>query len=78
MISAEFVQFPNKLKTAREVEQATDGALVAANEGQLIARDADSAASTATLLAIVGVSLGALGLVVGGYAIVSGRKEAAA
>jgi hypothetical protein len=75
VISAESVQFPNRLGAAREVEQAARGALTAANEGQQIARDADSAASTATLLAIAGVILGALGLAAGGYAIVTGRKE---
>jgi hypothetical protein len=74
VISAESVQFPNRLGAAREVEQATRGALTAANEGQEIARDADSAASTATLLAIVGIILGLLGLGAGGYAIVSNRN----
>lgn len=75
VIPSRSVQFPIELRETRELQGALDGVqselLLAGQQ----ADDADSAASTALLVGIIGIVVGVLGAGVGGFALVATRRK---
>ncbi len=70
------VQFPIELRETRELQSALEGV-----QSDLIltdqrADDADSAASTALIVAIIGMVVGVLGFGIGGFSLVATRRKA--
>ena len=63
---ADALQFPESAASLRELEAGLRGALDSAQQTELASASAQSGASTATTLAIVGIALGAVGVAVGG------------
>jgi plastocyanin len=70
------IQFPVKLASPRETENAARGALGVANDAGTEAVAASNSASTAILLGIIAVIIGLIGLVLGGLAFVRSGKRA--
>ena len=67
---ADSIQFPIALRSGRELQGAVEGVSDRVGQATLAAADADDSASTAAILGIAGIILGALGLAAGGGAIV--------
>ncbi|NQW16889.1 MAG: hypothetical protein HQ478_05320 [Chloroflexi bacterium] len=76
VVPATSLQFPNEIPSARELEAVARGAQVSVNEALDAADDANSSASTALMIGIIGIIVGALGLAVGGFAVITTRKSA--
>lgn len=75
VVPARSVQFPIELRETRELQSAIEGLqtdLAFANER---ADDADSAASSALLIGILGVVAGVIGIGVGGYGLATARRK---
>ena len=62
------IQFPDRAASAREVEAASRGAIEAAQQALSLSASAGGAADSARMLGIVGIAVGAAGVVVGGAA----------
>ena len=62
------IQFPERAASAREVEAASRGAIEAAQQALSLSASAGGAADSARMLGIVGIAVGAAGVVVGGAA----------
>lgn len=69
------IQFPIKLSSAREIDSGVKGAQSASTQAQVEARDAKDSASSARLLAIVGIAAGAIGIGLGAASFSAARKR---
>ncbi|MCH7738666.1 MAG: hypothetical protein IIC93_00795 [Chloroflexi bacterium] len=76
VVPATSIQFPNQIPSGRELIGAARGAqeqLAAAFDA---ADDADSSATTALIVGIIGLAVGLTGLSMGGYAVFATRRRA--
>ncbi len=63
------LQFPNKLPSNTDLQSSLDGL-----SKQVAALDTGGGSDTATILAIIGIAAGVVGIGVGGYALASRRR----
>ena len=69
------IQFPERAASAREVEAASRGAIETAQQALSLSASAGGAADSARLLGIVGIAVGAAGVVAGGAALLAVRRR---
>ena len=73
--AASVIQFPETVASAREVEGAVRGAQTTARQAREEAASARSSVSGATTLSIAGIVVGAIGVAIGGGALVTSLRR---
>ncbi len=76
VISSRDIQFPLQLKESRELQSAVDGVQSEVASTTRLADDADTSASTALIIGIVGLILGIAGSAIGTYGLLVARRKA--
>ena len=70
------MQFPIELRETRELQSAVEGLQSELTIAGDRADDADSSASTALVIGIIGLIVGALGAGLGSYGLIAARRKA--